>query len=488
MRALPDGPYLVLGCGRAGVAAAEALLPRGAVTLWDGHDGPATRARRERLRPAGARVLLGPWQPALLDGVRLVVKSPGVPHDAPPVRDAAGAGALVIDELDLGRRLSRRELLAVTGTDGKSTVCALLAAALGDAVPVAGNTDFGEPLSALPPDGGPVVVEVSSYQAEFLTEPFEALAVLTNVTTEHLHRHGSIAGYAAIKRRVFLGGRRVVARAVVSFDSVEGRALARDAAAAGARVATFGAAAGAGYRVLDASWDARGGRAAIATPGGELDVRSRLPGRHNAANVAAALAACDLLGIPRARTLATIAAAPGVPGRWEHIDEGQPFAAVVDFAHTEAALESVLRTARAIADREGVRLLHAFSAGGGTDPSKRGPFGRLSSQLADRAIVTEGAGRGEPRERVIAAIVAGAPPGGTPLEVIPDRRRAIRAALAGAEPGDLVLVSGRGAMERLITHTSGEGMLFDDRVVVREELRRLGYRAGERREAGRRGG
>jgi UDP-N-acetylmuramoyl-L-alanyl-D-glutamate--2,6-diaminopimelate ligase len=472
---VPNGPYLVLGCGLAGVAAAEALAGRDAVTVWDEHDGPATRARRERLQARGVRVLLEPWEPALLDGAGLVVKSPGVPHDAAPVRDALRAGLLVIDELDLGRRLTRRPLVAVTGTDGKSTVCALVAQTLGEDVPVAGNTDFELPLSALPPGDGPAVVEVSSYQAEFCAEPFATLAVLTNVTREHLHRHRTIADYAAIKRRLFIGGGRTVARAVVSADSEPARALARELAAAGSEVATFGLADGAGHRVLDASWDARTARATIATPDGELAVRSRLPGRHNAANVAAALAACDLLGVARAHTLATIAASPGVPGRWEHIDEGQPFSAIVDFAHTVAALEAVLQTARAIADRTGARVHHAFSAGGGTDPSKRGPFGRLASTLADRAVVTEGAGRGEPRERVIAAILAGAAPGGTPLEVIPDRRAAIRAVLSGAAPGDLVLVTGRGAMARLISHTSGEGMEFDDRVVVREELRELGY-------------
>jgi UDP-N-acetylmuramoyl-L-alanyl-D-glutamate--2,6-diaminopimelate ligase len=476
---VPDGPYLVLGCGRAGVAAADALAGRGGVTVWDEHDGPATRARRERLQARGVRVLLEPWEPALLDGARLVVKSPGVPHDAAPVRDALRAGLLVIDELDLGRRLTRRPLVAVTGTDGKSTVCALVAGALGDGVPVVGNTDFGVPLSALPAGDGPAVVEASSYQAEFCTEPFATLAVLTNVTRDHMHRHRTIADYAAIKRRLFIGGGRVVGKAVVSADSEPAGALARELAAAGCEVATFGVAGGAGYRVLDASWDERTAHATIAAPNGDVAVRSRLPGRHNAANVAAAIAASDLLGVPRAHTLATIGASSGVPGRWEHVDEGQPFSAIVDFAHTVAGLEAVLRTARAIADRTGARVLHACSAGGGTDPSKRGPYGRLASTLADRVVVTEGAGRGEPRERVIAAILAGAAPAGTPLEVIPDRRDAIRAVLSGAEPGDIVLVTGRGAMARLISHTSGEGLVFDDRVVVREELRGLGYAAAD---------
>ena len=380
---VPGGPYLVLGCGLAGVAAAEALTGRDAVTVWDEHDGPATRARRERLRAAGVRVLLGPWEPALVDGTRLVVKSPGVPHDAAPVRDALAAGLLVIDELDLGRRLTRRPLVAVTGTDGKSTVCALVARALGDGVPVAGNTDFGTPLSALPSGDGPAVVEVSSYQAEFCTEPFAALAVLTNVTREHLHRHRTIAGYAAIKRRLFIGGGRAVEKAVVSADSEPARALARELAAIGSEVATFGVADSAGYRVLDVTWDERSAAATIATPDGELAVRSRLPGRHNAANVAAAIAACDLLGVPRAHTLATIAASPGVPGRWEHIDEGQPFSAIVDFAHTEAALEAVLRTARVIADRTGARVHHAFSAGGRHRPDQARPV-RAAREHAGR--------------------------------------------------------------------------------------------------------
>ena len=354
----PEGPYLVLGCGRAGLAAAEALAGIGdppGVTVWDAFDGSANRARSARLTAAGVSVELGAWQPRLLQRVspRIVIKSPGVPADAVPVRDSLRLGIPVIDELDLGGRLSRRQLVAVTGTDGKSTVCSLLASALGNGTPVAGNTEFGVPLSALPRTGGPAVVEVSSYQLEFSFEPFAALAVLTNLTREHLHRHGTMDAYAAIKRRLFLLGDRNVPRAVLNVDSEAGRSFARRLTAAGSQVATFGAERDADYRILESTWGHTTARTRVGTADGELVVDSRLPGRHNADNVTAALAASDLLGLPRAPTLAAIAAADGVPGRWDHVEAGQPFRVIVDFAHTEAGLGSVLRTARSVADREG---------------------------------------------------------------------------------------------------------------------------------------
>jgi UDP-N-acetylmuramoyl-L-alanyl-D-glutamate--2,6-diaminopimelate ligase len=109
-------------------------------------------------------------------------------------------------------------------------------------------------------------------------------------------------------------------------------------------------------------------------------------------------------------------------------------------------------------------------AGGGTDPRKRAAFGRLGAEQADAFILTEGSNRGEPLEQVLAAVAAGACDA---VRLIPRRREAIAAAFAAARPGDLVLIAGRGAMPRLLTDLAGNGHLFDDRTVAREELARL---------------
>lgn len=478
----PEGPYLILGCGRSGTSAAEALTASTGtdrVRVWDPLDVPATRARAAPLRERGIAVALGPWRDELFDAPTpaTVVKSPGIAPDEPPVREALARGVPVLDELALGASLSRRRLVAVTGTDGKSTVSALLAAALGEAdgpAPVSGNTEFGATMSALAPTGGRVVVEASSYQLEFCPRPFAELAVLTNLTLEHQERHRDMAAYGAIKRRLFVGDGRVVPRAVVNVDAAFGRGLADELRAMGAIVAAFGSGPEADHRVLEARWDAVGATVRIATPTGEVLLRTLLPGSHNAENVCAALAACDLLGLPRDRALRALGSFAGVPGRWQRIDGGQPFDAIVDFAHTEDALTRVLTAARAVAaERLGARVRLVLCAPGGIERAKRQPLGRIAATFADDVVLTEGNGRGEPREDVIDAVLAGTRDGRASVTVVPDRRAAIAHALASAGAGDLVLVTGRGAQARLLADRAGDGIPFDDRVVVGEELARL---------------
>ncbi len=212
------------------------------------------------------------------------------------------------------------------------------------------------------------------------------------------------------------------------------------------------------------------------TPAGPIALRLRLPGQHNARNALAALAACDLLGVERDRAVAALESFGGVPGRWEWIGRGDPCDAIVDFAHTPAALRAVLETVREIVARRGngARCHLVLSASGSTTPHKRGPLGAVGRELADRVIVTDAGFGGQPREEVFEEILAGAEgvPGPAP-EVVPDRREAIRAALAGARPGDVVLVSDRGARPRWITDPAGGGYPWDDREVVAEEHARL---------------
>ena len=226
--------------------------------------------------------------------------------------------------------------------------------------------------------------------------------------------------------------------------------------------------------MLGCEWSRDEGHVSLAAPGGRVELVTRLPGLHNAYNVAGAVALCHLIGLDERTTEAALSEAAGVPGRWEPIDEGQPFDAIVDFAHNTDGLTSVLETARVVAAGRDGAVRTVSGAGGGNDPFKRPAMGRELRRLSDQLILTEGNSRGESGSSVIADLLEGAEAteGGS-LEVIADRRLSIRRALSCAQPGDVVLVLGRGAMPRLLASTSGDGPAFDDRVVVREELRAL---------------
>ena len=187
--------------------------------------------------------------------------------------------------------------------------------------------------------------------------------------------------------------------------------------------------------------------AARARPGGSrfraagIDVELRVPGRFNVENALAAIASAELAGIEAAAVAAGLAAVEGIPGRFERVDEGQPFTVVVDYAHKPEALANVLRTARELADG---RVLCVFGAGGDRDPGKRPLMGQVAAELADVAIVTSDNPRSEDPE-AIAAAVRGDTAG---LELELDRRSAIERALRLAEPGDVVVIAGKGHEQR----------------------------------------
>lgn len=432
-------------------------------------------ARAARLREAGVSVALGPDAMDSVGTVGCVVKSPGIPPDLPVLRAAASAGAPVLDELEIGWRLSRRPFVGVTGTNGKTTTTAMIAAALGGAEQ-AGNSQFHPALSTLPLQGGPVVCEVSSYQLESTASLVADLAVLTNVTRDHLHRHGTMAAYAAAKRRMFIRRGRAAGYAVVGTEQGWGRRLAEELATAGTRVMRVGAALPAEYVLFDAAPSRNGWRLRARTPDGPLELDGAAPGRHGALNTLTALAASRLIGIGTAVALRAITSMAPIPGRFESVDVGQPFKVVVDYAHTPDALRATLVAARAVTPG---RLTAVLSVAGVHDPGKRPPMGATVQRLADRVIFTRGALYGEPVQSVLAGLVGGATAvGGQAPEIEPDRRAAIAAGLEGAVDGDTVAILGRGALPRMMDSPDGEGPLFDDRCVVRELLSELGFAPG----------
>jgi UDP-N-acetylmuramoyl-L-alanyl-D-glutamate--2,6-diaminopimelate ligase len=194
-----------------------------------------------------------------------------------------------------------------------------------------------------------------------------------------------------------------------------------------------------------------------------IEVETPLPGLFNVENALAALAAGLLLDLDDDDIAAGIAGVPRVPGRFEVVDEGQPFAVVVDFAHTPDSLGAALRSARALGDG---RLIAVFGAGGDRDRGKRPAMGRVAAELADVVIVTSDNPRSEQPLAIIQDVLQGA---GLDVEIDPDRRSAIARAVSLAEAGDVVVVAGKG-------HEQGQdagGVVspFDDREVAREAVR-----------------
>jgi UDP-N-acetylmuramoylalanine--D-glutamate ligase len=195
---------LVLGLARSGEAAALALARRGLAVLGADRNEELDAGR---LREAGVEVVLGAEDPALLDGVDLLVKSPGVPNEAPIVRAARDRGLTVWSEVEVGWRLLPNPVLGVTGTNGKTTTSELLGAVFragGRPVAVAGNV--GRPLTGLDgalPEDAWVVCELSSFQLEDIESFRPRIAVLLNLATDHLDRHGDLAAYRAAKLRIF---------------------------------------------------------------------------------------------------------------------------------------------------------------------------------------------------------------------------------------------------------------------------------------------
>jgi UDP-N-acetylmuramoyl-L-alanyl-D-glutamate--2,6-diaminopimelate ligase len=276
---------------------------------------------------------------------------------------------------------------------------------------------------------------------------FDALA-FTNLTQDHLDFHGSMDQYYKAKRRLFVEHEPAPAAAINVGDEW-GRRLAADLQVLDrAPLLTYGLVGNAELR-----WE-------------DVDVETRLYGRFNRENMLAAVAVSRLLGVPAAAIDGGLSRLPGVPGRFESVDEGQPFTVLVDYAHTPDSLANVLRTARELT---GGQLICVFGCGGDRDRGKRPEMGRIASELADVAIVTSDNPRSEDPLAIIEEILAGA---AEDVRVEPDRRAAIALAVEQAGQRDVVVIAGKG-------HEQGQEFAdrkvpFDDREVAREALRRLG--------------
>ena len=478
---LPQGPYLVLGLGKAGSAAAEALLANPAaerVHVWDSANAGAACTAARRLRRRGAEVHLGGDGLDALDAAgsrATVVKSPGIDLDIALLQSAGARGLQVFDELELGWRVCTQPIVGVTGTNGKSTTAKLVAAVLqgtGESAHLVGNTEFGPALSAAPADGW-VVCEVSSFQLEASPSFLPDIAVFTNLTPEHLTRHLTMERYGAAKRAMFVRGEGATAgTAIVNHDDPYGRRLAQDVAGAGGRVLSYGFDAGADIGIEQADWDVREARLRLRTPAGVVRCSTCLPGAHNAANTAAACAVGLALGLPAEAIAGSLSAVDPPPGRWEVITEAQPFDVVVDYGHTPDGIRQALASARRVVDaREDATLRTVFGAVGLRDREKARESARVAGELSDHLLLTTGSAPRDPRVVRLAELRRAAGGGGE-VETVLERRDAIERAIARARPGDVIVVLGLGALQRIVLDAAGTIQPNDDRQTVRELLAR----------------
>jgi UDP-N-acetylmuramoyl-L-alanyl-D-glutamate--2,6-diaminopimelate ligase len=300
-----------------------------------------------------------------------------------------------------------------------------------------------------------VVMEVSSHAlALHRADAIHwSAAVFTNLTQDHLDFHADMEDYFLAKRRLFEAGPEL---AVINVDDPYGARLARDFP----RAIRIGLdAPEAQVRATAIEGDASGSSFAV----DGLALRTTLPGRFNVLNALGAVVVARELGVDGASIARGLAAAERVPGRFEPVDEGQPFAVFVDYSHKPDALEAVLRTARGLTRG---RLIVVFGAGGDRDRGKRPLMGRAAAEHADVAIITSDNPRNEDPEAIMDEIAQGAPD----AERVIDRQAAIERAIAVAAPGDAVVVAGKGH-ERYQEFEDGRTVPFDDVAVAREALR-----------------
>jgi UDP-N-acetylmuramoyl-L-alanyl-D-glutamate--2,6-diaminopimelate ligase len=402
--------------------------------------------------------------------VALVVERP-LHLDVPQLVVESARDAMPVAADEFFERPTEELLLAgVTGTNGKTTTAYLLhsifdAAGMrpgligtiesrvgGDSRPAVRTTpesvDLQRTFRAMLDAGDRSAVMEATSHGSVLGRldrvRFKALA-FTNLTQDHLDFHGTMDEYYEAKRRLFTEHEPAPAAAINVGDEW-GRRLAQELRELDrAPLLTFGLTDGAEIREVPTS---------------------RLQGRFNQENTLAAVALARLVGVPEGAIEQGLAEAPSVPGRFESVDEGQPFSVIVDYAHTPDSLANVLRTAR---DLGTGRLICVFGCGGDRDRGKRPEMGRIAAELADVPIVTSDNPRSEDPLAIIDEILAGMSP---EPEVEPDRRAAIAKAVGFAREGDVVVIAGKG-------HEQGQEFAdrklpFDDREVARDALRRLG--------------
>ena len=406
-------------------------------------------------------------------------------------------------------------VVGITGTDGKTTTSFLAVAALEAAglssglvgtvetkiggtrepnpehMTTPGAPDLQRALRAMVGEGNAAaVVETTSHglAADRVRGIAYDVAILTNLTHEHLDFHGTWEAYRDAKLSLF--ERLAVSdrnprkaspawpkSAIVNVDDPTAGLFVGVAQEAGAQIVTYGTDATADVRATHSEEDARRLRVTYEAPSGASSIELRLAGRFNVHNAMAVVALGEALEIDPAAVRAGLESVEGVPGRMERVDAGQPFAVGIDYAHSPASLEAVLGILAPVAAAGGGGLIAVFGSAGERDVEKRSIMGRIAGELGRLVIATDEDPRGEDREAILDEIARGAESAGRrrghDLLLIADRPEAIAAAFERARPGDIVLLAGKGH-EHSIIGPAGP-VDYDERRTALEALADLGY-------------
>lgn len=408
------------------------------------------------------------------------------------VRDARKALAIAAANL-FGHPANALQLVAVTGTNGKTTTASLVDAIVkssGAKTGLFGTIAYHTPLGDYPaPNTTPESVDLQGFFAEIrdaggryatleasshslamdrLWGCHFAAAVFTNLTREHMDFHKTFEDYFAAKKRLFEGtGTGIPEFAVLNIDDEYGQRLQGIAK----KTLTYSLESAADLTTKKFQLTFNGLAFTAQTPNGRVQVASPLVGRINVYNILAAIGAAQALDIPNDVIESGIRNLESVSGRFQRIDLGQPFLVIVDYAHTDDALENLIRTARELNPKG--RIITLFGCGGEKDRTKRPIMGEVTGRLSDLTILSSDNPRSEDPLRIISDIIVGLQKTAGKYLIEPDREKAITLAMDEARAGDMVLLAGKGHEDYQML--AAGTVHFDDREMAREALRQRGY-------------
>lgn len=376
------------------------------------------------------------------------------------------------------------QVTGVTGTNGKTTTVGLIQALLNDDAKTAAIgtlgmnfAGYGQPTKLTTPEAPELfafmaaavkagcvnlVMEVSSAALSLnrVDDIFFTQAVFTSFSGDHLDFHQTMENYFEAKLSLFkkLGSDNW---AIINGDDAMGPRIIREL---NCRYLTFGFSEQADIRPLKYAFSLKGVKAVLQTPRGKIEIQSRLLGRFNLLNIMAAVSSALVKGIAAEKISAALAVFSPVKGR-VNIAHAGDFLVVVDYAHTDDALENLLKAFREITQG---RLILVFGAGGSRDKTKRPRMAQVACRYADWVVVTSDNPRQEDPQAIIADITAGFAEGFASFSSEPDRRAAIEKAMDMAAKGDVVLIAGKGHEDYQIFRD--RTVHFDDFEVVREKM------------------
>jgi UDP-N-acetylmuramoyl-L-alanyl-D-glutamate--2,6-diaminopimelate ligase len=385
------------------------------------------------------------------------------------------------------------QLVAVTGTNGKTTTTSVVDAiikASGAKTGLFGTIAYHTPLGDYPaPNTTPESVDLQGFFAEIREAGGEyavleasshslamdrlwgchfQAAVFTNLTREHMDFHKTFEDYFAAKRRLFADtGAGAPEVAILNMDDEFGERLVRLAK----KTVTYGLESDADITTKKFQLTFDGLNFTAQTPNGKVHVESRLVGRINVYNLLAAIGAAQALGLSNEVIENGIRDLESVSGRFQRIDMGQPFLVIVDYAHTDDALENLIRTARELNPKG--RIITLFGCGGEKDRTKRPVMGEVTGRLSDLTILSSDNPRSEDPLKIISDVIVGLQKTAGKYLIEPDREKAIGMAMDEARSGDIVLLAGKGHENYQIL--ADRTLEFDDREVARRALRERGF-------------